>query len=127
VPGQYSADTVECSTDTRQEGDWIRIIISLTDVRTTVEDSVDLPVAVAVLPVAASLQPPAHAGSSLADFSTLKMEAIRSSETSGRSTIFLHGATSQKTTFFIVTAVKTSTLTNCYQYCQAHQDNVLVS
>jgi hypothetical protein len=30
----------------------------------------------------ASLQPPAHAGSSLADFSTLKMEAIRSSETS---------------------------------------------
>jgi hypothetical protein len=29
-----------------------------------------------------SLQPPAHAGSSLADFSTPKMEAIRSSETS---------------------------------------------
>jgi hypothetical protein len=29
-----------------------------------------------------SLQPPAHAGSSLADFSTLKKEAIRSSETS---------------------------------------------
>jgi hypothetical protein len=29
-----------------------------------------------------TLQPPAHAGSSLADFSTLKMEAIRSSETS---------------------------------------------
>jgi hypothetical protein len=29
-----------------------------------------------------SLEPPAHAGSSLADFSTLKMEAIRSSETS---------------------------------------------
>jgi hypothetical protein len=28
------------------------------------------------------LQPPAHAGSSLADFSTLKMEAIRFSETS---------------------------------------------
>jgi hypothetical protein len=28
------------------------------------------------------LQPPAHAGSSLADFSTLKMKAIRSSETS---------------------------------------------
>jgi hypothetical protein len=27
-------------------------------------------------------QPPAHAGSSFADFSTLKMEAIRSSETS---------------------------------------------
>jgi hypothetical protein len=33
-----------------------------------------------------SLQPPAHAGSSLADFSTLKMEAIRSSETSVKST-----------------------------------------
>jgi hypothetical protein len=29
----------------------------------------------------ASLQPPVHAGSSLADFSTLKMEAKRSSET----------------------------------------------
>jgi hypothetical protein len=28
------------------------------------------------------MQPPAHAGSSLADFSTLKMEAILSSETS---------------------------------------------
>jgi hypothetical protein len=28
------------------------------------------------------LQPPAHDGSSLGDFSTLKMEAIRSSETS---------------------------------------------
>jgi hypothetical protein len=28
------------------------------------------------------MQPPAHAGSTLADFSTLKMEAIRSSETS---------------------------------------------
>jgi hypothetical protein len=28
------------------------------------------------------LQPPVHAGSSLADFSTLKMEAISSSETS---------------------------------------------
>jgi hypothetical protein len=28
-----------------------------------------------------SLQPPAHSGSSLADFSTLKMDAIRSSET----------------------------------------------
>jgi hypothetical protein len=28
------------------------------------------------------MQPPAHAGSSLADFSTLKMEVIRSSETS---------------------------------------------
>jgi hypothetical protein len=32
------------------------------------------------------LQPSAHAGSSLADFSTLKMEATRSSETSVQST-----------------------------------------
>jgi hypothetical protein len=32
------------------------------------------------------LQPLAHAGSSLADFSTLKMEAIQSSETSVQST-----------------------------------------
>jgi hypothetical protein len=31
---------------------------------------------------AVSLQPPAYAGSSLANFSTLKMEVIRSSETS---------------------------------------------
>jgi hypothetical protein len=31
---------------------------------------------------ASSLQPPAHAGSSLADFTTLKMETIRSSEMS---------------------------------------------
>jgi hypothetical protein len=31
-------------------------------------------------------QPPAHTGSSLADFSTLKMEAIRSSETAVQST-----------------------------------------
>jgi hypothetical protein len=38
-----------------------------------------------------SLQPPAHAGSSRADFSTLKMEAIRSSETSvHRSSIQRH-------------------------------------
>jgi hypothetical protein len=49
-----------------------------------------------------SLLPPTHAGSSLADFSTLKMEAKR------RFTQDLHGATSQKTAFFIVTAVKTS-------------------
>jgi hypothetical protein len=35
--------------------------------------------------VAAELLLPAHAGSSLADFSTLKMEAIRSSETSVQS------------------------------------------
>jgi hypothetical protein len=46
-----------------------------------------------------SLQPPAHVGSSLADFSTLKMEAIRSSETSvhTRST---RRHISQKTAFF---------------------------
>jgi hypothetical protein len=33
-----------------------------------------------------NLQPPAHAGSSLADFSTMKMEAISSSETSVHAT-----------------------------------------
>jgi hypothetical protein len=37
--------------------------------------------------VTMKLQVPAHAGSSLADFSTLKMEAIRSPETSVQSTI----------------------------------------
>jgi hypothetical protein len=37
-----------------------------------------------------SLQPPAHAGFSLADFSTMKMEAIRSSETSARTRFTLH-------------------------------------
>jgi hypothetical protein len=55
----------------------------------------------------------AHAGSSLADFllfsSTVKMEAIHSAETSVKQ--YLHDATSQKTAFFIVTAVKTSDLT----------------
>jgi hypothetical protein len=35
-----------------------------------------------VLSTGGCLQPPAHAGSSLADFSTLKIEAIHSSETS---------------------------------------------
>jgi hypothetical protein len=55
-----------------------------------------------------SLQPPAHAGSSFADFSTLKIEAIRSSETSVHTRS--HGATSQKTALLIVTAVKTSNL-----------------
>jgi hypothetical protein len=44
------------------------------------------------------MQPPVHAGSSLADFSTLKMEAIRASETSF--TQDLYGATSQKKAFF---------------------------
>jgi hypothetical protein len=42
---------------------------------------------------ACSLQPPAHAGSSLADFSTLKMEAIRQFAQD------LHGAICQKTAF----------------------------
>jgi hypothetical protein len=37
-----------------------------------------------------SLQPPAHAGSSLAGFSTLMMEAIRSSETSVHTRSTLH-------------------------------------
>jgi hypothetical protein len=50
------------------------------------------------------LQPRADAGSSFADFSTLKMEAKR------WFTQDLHVATSQKTSFFIVTAVETSNL-----------------
>jgi hypothetical protein len=58
-----------------------------------------------------TMQPPAHAGFSLADFSALKMEAIRSSETSF--TQDLHGATSKMMAFFMVTAVKTSNLTQC--------------
>jgi hypothetical protein len=82
----------------------------------------------------------AHAGSSLADSFTLKMEAIRSSETSVHTrttrchiaengflhsyrrppkrlfTQELHGATSQKTAFFIVTAVKTSNLTRYWSF-----------
>jgi hypothetical protein len=45
------------------------------------------------------LQPPAHAGSSIAYLSTLKIEAIRSSETSVH-TKDLHGFTSQKTALF---------------------------
>jgi hypothetical protein len=45
-----------------------------------------------------SLQPPAHAGSSLADFSTLKMEAILPPKRPF--TQDLHGAISQKTEFF---------------------------
>jgi hypothetical protein len=46
-----------------------------------------------------------QASSSLTDFSTLKMKAKR------RFTQELHGATSQKTAFFIFTTVKTSDLT----------------
>jgi hypothetical protein len=45
-----------------------------------------------------SMHPPANATASLSNFTTLKMEAP-------------HSATSQKTTFFIVTAVKASNLT----------------
>jgi hypothetical protein len=44
------------------------------------------------------LEPPAHAGSSLGDFSTLKMEAICKS----RFKKYLQGATSQKTAFFFI-------------------------
>jgi hypothetical protein len=44
----------------------------------------------------------------LSNFFTLKMEAICSSETSVHTSLYC--ATSQKTTFFIVTAVKTSNL-----------------
>jgi hypothetical protein len=50
VPGQHSADSVEYRPDIGQEGDCVWIIIGLTDVRTTVEDSVDLSVVVTILP-----------------------------------------------------------------------------
>jgi hypothetical protein len=58
------------------------------------------------------LQAPAHAASSLADFSILKIEAIRSPETSvhTRST-WRH---IPEDGIFIVTAVKTSNLTQCF-------------
>jgi hypothetical protein len=56
-----------------------------------------------------SLQPPAHTGSPLADFYTLKME--RYVPPKRRLTQDLHSATSQKTTFFIVTSMKASNLT----------------
>jgi hypothetical protein len=48
----------------------------------TMKNAVFWDVALCSSSVKRCLQPPAHAGSSLADFSTLKMEAIRSSETS---------------------------------------------
>jgi hypothetical protein len=65
--------------------------------------------------VSRCLQPFAHSVSSLADFHTLKMEAKR------RFTQYLHGATSQKTAFFIVTAVKTSNLTSALLVCDTVQ------
>jgi hypothetical protein len=46
----------------------------------------------------------AHAGSSLAGFCTLKMEAIRSSETPVHTR--LHGTTSHKTPFFNIVSVQ---------------------
>jgi hypothetical protein len=57
-----------------------------------------------------AVQPPAHAGSSLADF--LPWRWRRYVNPKRRFTQDLQGATSQKTTFFIVTAVKTSNLRN---------------
>jgi hypothetical protein len=70
----------------------------------------------------ACLQPPAHAGSSLADFSSLKMEAMRSFETSVHTN--LHGATSRRTAFFIFTAVKTSNLTKSIWIPLISQDKI---
>jgi hypothetical protein len=56
-----------------------------------------------------SLFAPAHAGSSLADF-LLPSRWRRYVPPKHRLTQYLHGATSQNTVFFIVTAVKTSNL-----------------
>jgi hypothetical protein len=50
MPGQHSADSIEYSPDIGQEGDWVCIIIGLTDVQMRVEDSVDLAVIVTILP-----------------------------------------------------------------------------
>jgi hypothetical protein len=50
LPGQHSADSVEYNPDLGLEGDYVWIIIGLTDVRTTVQDSVDLPVVVTIVP-----------------------------------------------------------------------------
>jgi hypothetical protein len=55
-----------------------------------------------------SLQTPAHAGSSLADFSTLKKQHVPPKR---RFLQDVHGATYQEMTFFMVTGVKTSNLT----------------
>jgi hypothetical protein len=55
--------------------------------------------------VCTDVQPPGRAGGARGGFSTLKMEAILLPKC--RFTQDLHGATSQNTEFFIVTAVKT--------------------
>jgi hypothetical protein len=55
-----------------------------------------------------SLQPPAQAGSSLADFSTLKMEAIRSSKTSVHK---IYTAPHRRRRHSSVTTMKSSNLT----------------
>jgi hypothetical protein len=60
-------------------------------------------------------QPLAHAGSSRVDFSTLKMEVYVPPKR--QFTQDLHGATTQKTAFFIVTPMKTSNRTQWLNHC----------
>jgi hypothetical protein len=97
-----------------------------------------------------TLQPSTHASSSLADFSTLKTEGIRSSETlqssthasssladflpsiwrwyfppKRRFTQDLHDSKSQKTAFFIDTAVKTSNIITCQRILQVGSEFIL--
>jgi hypothetical protein len=60
------------------------------------------------------------AGSSLTDFSTLKMEAIHSSETSAHN---LHGAISQRTAFFKYKLLEAP----CYTNVELGQINIKAS
>jgi hypothetical protein len=49
VSGQHSADSVEYSPNKRQEGDFAGLAIQLTEMRMTVDGSVDLLVIVTIL------------------------------------------------------------------------------
>jgi hypothetical protein len=73
------------------------------------------------------LQLPAHAGSSLADFSTLKMEAIRSSETSVQSTTSTRRNTPEDGILLKPEIVKPTFLTHTFfQYAgKSYRDNYI--
>jgi hypothetical protein len=66
-----------------------------------------------------NLQSPAHAGSSLADFSLLPWRWYIPPKR--RFTEYLLRVTSQKTAFFIVTAVKTSNLTKYEMFAKTYR------
>jgi hypothetical protein len=63
-----------------------------------------------------NIHPPVHAGSSLANFYSITWKWRRYVPPKRRFTQYVHGPTSQKTAFFIVTAVKTSNPTQMTQY-----------